>query len=129
MDIRRKFLWLILLTQLLALVVYLFVLNGHGNNIDTTVGFLTRGVLNLLPSSAASSVLSTSDYVLAYWFFVLGVAFISSILLASVLAITDGKTSYLSRVFWLLAFTFLGFIAVPTYCILKLRAKSVASAT
>ena len=104
------------------------MLQGHGNSISLTIGLLTRGTLHLLPGSAASSVLSTSDHVLAYWFLALVIAFTLSILLASVLAITEVRKSVVSRVLWLLSFIFLGFIAVPVYCIIKLRDKSAASA-
>ena len=128
MTYRKLFLWLTLLIHLLMFVVYVLVLQGQGNSIDIPIGLLTGGALKVLPITAASSVLSASDYALTYWFLALVTAYMLSILSASVLALTEGKTSLVSRFLWLLSFVFLGFIAVPTYCIVKLRDKSDASA-
>ena len=126
MTFRKKFLWLILLIQLSLFAVYVLVLQGHGNSIDAAIGLITRGALDSLPNSASSSVLSASDYVLTYWFLALLIAFILSVLSAFVLALTEQKASLLSRTLWLLSFVFLGFIAVPTYCIIKLRDKNAS---
>ena len=127
MTYRKLFLWLTLLIHSLMFVVYVFVLQGQGNSIDIAIGLLTGGALKVLPITAASSVLSASDYALTYWFLALVTAYMLSILSASVLALTEGKTSLVSRFLWLLSFVFLGFIALPTYCIVKLRKESDAS--
>jgi hypothetical protein len=128
MTYRKMFLWLTLLIHLLMFVVYVLVLQGQGNSIDKAIGLLTGGALKALPITAASSVQSASDYALTYWFLALVTAYMLSILSACVLTLTEGKTSLVSRFLWLLSFVFPGFIAVPTYCIVKLRDKSAASA-
>jgi hypothetical protein len=128
MNIRRKLLWLALLSYLFCSSFYIYLLvAGNRNGVESFINVITQAALTLMPGSASASILNASDFAYGYWFSSLGLFFIISFyILPTILILSESKTSLFRCFLWLISFYFLGVVTIPIYYINRLY-KSVRS--
>jgi hypothetical protein len=128
MRIRPLILWAILVSQLSLLAAIAVASLGGGDAIDTAFESIGYWLMSQLDDRHAIQIVaSIFRFFIAWWFFILLIACMASYLSATVYVLCEKSASFLERLLWVAAFWLAGILAIPLYCILRLRSLAKGS--